>query len=273
MNFNEREKRLFNILDWAIVLVAIISLPVLVVLYFYTRNIPNLSNDVREFTQSIITNLVPIPFLFVLSYLTFRRIQTIRDERDRDLLADKLALSVSEKIALREGRQVLLDTPPQERGKRLQTAKDIYLVGVSLNTTVHKYFAILRSRLQEGSTIRVLLMEPKTGCVELVAQRKNDNTDPEVMSHYIEITLSTLCGLRKDFPDHLHIHTINYPLSFGAIAADMDSHKGTIYLEHYSFKTEQDGLHLKLDVQDEPWYDRYRAQIKELWSFSKEWTC
>jgi len=272
-NFRDREKKLLNALDWLIFLIATVLLIVFIMLYFAIPNIQTLSSEVRGFVQALLVNLIPIPLLFVVSYAVFRRIQTIRSEHDRDLFIDNFAKNLAGELAFREGRQVLLDAPSKERDASLEAAKELWLIGVALNRIVHKNFSLLRNKLRQGNKIKVLLVKPESNSVSLVAKRKIDNVDPMAMRHYIELTLATLCGLKQEFSDYLDIRVIDYPISFGVVAVDIESQKGRVYIEYYSFKTEKEGLHLALDSKDKPWYDCFGEQIKELWAASEKWTC
>lgn len=265
----ERERGLLNELDRLIIIIAVGLLVAFTAIYFLIPD--TINHEFLLFIRALLVNLIPIPLLFIVSYATYRRIQIIRDAYDRELFVKSLANNLSEELAARETRQTLLDVPPFEQEKRVQAAKTLLVIGVSLNTKIQTQFSVLRNKLRQGSAIRILLVKPDSRSVPLVAQRKENNPDPDVMNHYIRLTLSTLGRLKQEFPDQIRIHVIDYPLAFGALTTDMESENGKIFLEYYSFKTEQDGLHLALGTHDAPWYERFREQIQELWAFSEEW--
>lgn len=268
----ERERGLLNAFDRLIIVIAVGLLVVFIVLYFLAPYIPSVNSEILLFIQALLVNLIPVPLLFIVSYATYRRIQSIRDAYDREIFTETLANSLSEKINARETRQTLLDSPPFEQEERVHAAKTLIVIGTSLNTKVNAQFSILLNKLRKGSMIRILLVKPGSQSVPLVAQRKLNNPDPDAMNHYIQLTLSTLGRLKREFPNQVRIHVINYPLAFGALATDIESENGKIFLEYYSFKTEQDGLHLALGTHDTPWYGRFKEQIEELWAFSEAWS-
>lgn len=267
----ERESGLLNALDRLIIVIAVGLLAIFIALYFLFPDLSPINDQIRPFIQGILINLIPIPLLFILSYIVYRRIQITRDDYDREMFTERLADSLSEKLATRETRQTLRDAPPLEQAERIQSANTLLVIGVSLNTKIQTQFAVFRNKLRQGSTIKILLVKPDSRSVHLVAQRKVNNPDPDAMNHYIRLSLSTLGRLKQEFPNHIYIHVIDYPLSFGAVTTDVDTENGKIFLEYYSYKTEQDGLHLALGTQDTPWYERFKEQIQELWSFSEEW--
>lgn len=271
MDYKEREKNLLNAFDWLIFLIAAITLVGLIILHFLVPNVQILSLELQTFLQTLIANLIPVPLLFVISYAVYRRIQTIRDEHDRNLFIENLASNLADEIAAREVREVLSEIPHAHRDITLKSAKELWLIGVVLNKTVSANFALLQSKLRQGSRIRVLLVKPEGISVSLIAKRKIHNVDAKEMKNYINLTLLTLYRLKQEFTDNLDIRIIDYPLTFGVIAADIKSSKGMIYVEYYSFKNAKEGPHLMLSVKDKPWYDYFSEQMVELWNASDEW--
>lgn len=271
MEFKEREKKLLNALDWLIFLIAAITLVGLIILHFLVPSLPTLSSELRTFLQTLIANLIPVPLLFIVSYAVYRKIQTIRDEYDRNLFAENLASNLADELAVREIREVLSEIPHTNRDVTLKSAKELWLIGVVLNKTVSANFPLLQSKLRQGSRIKVLLVTPEGISVSLIAKRKIHSVDAKEMRSYINLTLLTLYRLKQEFTDNLDIRVIDYPLTFGAIAADIKSSKGMIYVEYYSFKNAKEGPHLMLSVKDKPWYDYFSEQIVELWNTSEEW--
>ncbi|MFZ4657091.1 MAG: hypothetical protein ACOYNY_08780 [Caldilineaceae bacterium] len=271
MDFKEREKKLLNALDWLIFLVASVTLAALIIFHFLIPNVQVLTLELRTFLQTLIANLIPVPLLFIISYAVYRRIQTIRDEHDKNLFIENLADNLADKLAAREVREVLSEIPHADRDKALKSAKELWLIGVVLNKTVSANFALLQSKLRQGSRIRVLLVNPEGISVSLIAKRKTHNVDAKEMRNYINLTLLTLYRLKQEFTDNLDIRVIDYPLTFGAVSADIKSSKGMIYVEYYSFKNAKEGPHLMLSVKDKPWYDYFSEQMVELWNTSEEW--
>lgn len=96
MRENDREGNLIKALDRFIFIGAIILLLFLTFSYFAIPRV--LENDWAIFFQSLIVNLIPVLLLFVLSYLTYRRIEAIRTERNNERFVEELANAVLAKI-------------------------------------------------------------------------------------------------------------------------------------------------------------------------------
>ncbi len=91
---SKREKKLWDEIGWLRFLLAVVVTLILGIAYFA---IWQWSTSIwREFLLSIVANLIPIPLVFILAYIVFRRIEEIRLERDSDELADKVVLRLLE---------------------------------------------------------------------------------------------------------------------------------------------------------------------------------
>lgn len=90
----KHETKLWKEIGWLRFLLAIASTIILGIAYFAIWQW-NLSIW-RELFLSITANLIPIPLVFILAYIAFRRIEELRSERDSDELADKVILRLIE---------------------------------------------------------------------------------------------------------------------------------------------------------------------------------
>ncbi|MBN1538291.1 MAG: hypothetical protein JW908_16260 [Anaerolineales bacterium] len=86
-------------------LASIIILLVLAVIYWLIAQSPQpnikLWDIARTFALDVISNLFPTFFLFALSYALIHRIQIIRDENQANVLAETIALIISEKLSMK----------------------------------------------------------------------------------------------------------------------------------------------------------------------------
>lgn len=91
---NKLEKKLWKEIGWLRFILAITVTIVLGVAYFaiWQWN----TSIWRELYLGIIANLIPIPVVFILVYIAFRRIEELRSERDAEELADKVVLRLIE---------------------------------------------------------------------------------------------------------------------------------------------------------------------------------
>lgn len=158
----------------------------------------------------------------------------------------------------------------------LQSASEIWFVGVSLSRTVKSHYSLLENLLRKGATIRVLLVDPESSdTVSLIAKREyGERFSDERIRSLIRGTMEDLCSLKKIAPDKLTIRVIQYPLGFGAVATNPMSSTGALYLEHYSYKMAGGSLpKFTIKPQDGQWYDFYRTEVEMLWKDGVDWQC
>lgn len=98
MNHRKREEELWKEIDRLALWSSAIAILLLTLAYFL---IPNFIQNtlIRDFLMGIITNLIPVFLLFALSYVFLRRIQTIRSERDTEVLVRRIANTVRSMLA------------------------------------------------------------------------------------------------------------------------------------------------------------------------------
>ncbi|ALB42428.1 MULTISPECIES: hypothetical protein [Nostocales] len=94
----KRQTELLAEVERLIFIVAIVALITLVATYFVVSSIQNIPPGILEFLKSILTNLIPVPFLFILSFVIYRRIQSIRHKNDTEKLSELLVEDVVKKL-------------------------------------------------------------------------------------------------------------------------------------------------------------------------------
>lgn len=91
---NKRETKLWKEIGW---LRFLLSIAVTIILGIAYIAIWQWNTSIwRELFLSITANLIPVPMVFILVYIAFRRIEELRSERDTDELADKVVLRLIE---------------------------------------------------------------------------------------------------------------------------------------------------------------------------------
>jgi hypothetical protein len=170
---------------------------------------------------------------------------------------------------------VLLDKFPPDTYRNVEKSKELWLVGVTLSSTMEAFYPMLERKLQRGDMIRVLVVNPDGAACAMAATRNYARTDVERQRAEIRTTLEDLCELQKVAPGRLEIHTIDYLLTFGAYVVDPEEASGVLYLKHYPFKMPlvraRPGMVLR--PRDERWYDHFRSEIRFLWENAVPWRC
>jgi len=163
---------------------------------------------------------------------------------------------------------------PSSYKNDFETAEELWLFGVSLRRTVQANYPKIEQKLRQGHIIKVLLVHPEGAGLEIAVSRNYARREVEPKSNEIRFNLQLLCDLRKSFPDKIEVRTIQYPLAYGVTAVNPDTASGTLYLEHYCFRTASDSLpRFMLRARDGRWYDFFKSEMRALWNAGIEWPC
>ena len=170
---------------------------------------------------------------------------------------------------------VLLEKFPADTYNNVEQSKELWLVGVTLSSTLEALYPLFERKLRRGDSLKVLVVDPEGAACAMAAMRHYARTGVERLRAEIRTTLTDLCELRKTAPDKLEIRTIEYALTFGAYMVDPEEASGVLYLKHYPFKVPlgraRPGLVLR--PRDERWYDHFRSEIRFLWESAVPWQC
>ncbi len=182
---------------------------------------------------------------------------------------------LSEKVA-RSSQGFFLEEFPPDLKDTFQSAKEVWLIGVTLSRFLKNNYGPLEEKIRKGHAVKVLLVHPAGAPLAMAANRyyAEINRNVETRSADIHHSLQLLCGLRKIAPKKVEIRTIQSPLTFGAICANPDSASGALYLEHYSYRTMADAQpKFVLHASDGYWYDLFNAEVHTLWNSGEAWKC
>ena len=175
--------------------------------------------------------------------------------------------------AITRDKDVLLEKFPAKQKEDMKGAKELWLIGLILNKTVNNHYPLLHEKLKQGDHIRILMVNPDSPYNTLIAQRKFGSDSLDEIQNYQQLTLKKLCSLKTAFPQNLDIRTTDYPPFFGALAADLFSIEGVIYVEHYSYKMDSDLPKSVFYQSDTKWFQYFSQQIRNMWDDGNEWRC
>lgn len=273
MKSNGREQELLGALDRLIFVIAAVALVVLTASYFILPSISTISQPVKDFLQAIITNLIPVLLLFILSYVAYRRIQSIRSQHDTEVLANFVAGSVINQIEIASGI-VFLDKLPQSINSDFELAEDLWLVGVALTTPLNTLYSSMEKKLKKGHSIRILLIDPESSAIEYSDMRIYTKGSIDRARNETRNSLRDFCELKQTAPNKCEIRIIRHPLGHGIVATNPDTPSGALYISNYPFKTEGGALpKFVIRPRNGQWYELYRQELKNLWEAGKEYTC
>lgn len=163
---------------------------------------------------------------------------------------------------------------PEDLKSNLESASELWLVGVSLHRTINFNYATLERKLRQGHRIRVLIVHPEGPGVEMAVSRNYTRKEVAVTSSRIRDNLQLLCDLRAIAPERMAIRTIQNPLSYGVVATNPDSATGSLYIEHYTFGVSPISMpRYVIRAQDGKWYDFFKQEVVSMWEYGVDWEC
>ena len=168
------------------------------------------------------------------------------------------------------------DEFPTDFKENFESAREIWLVGVTLRGTVRNYYGLIEEKLRKGHHFKVLLVHPEGIAIEIAAGRYYAPTGRDAGRRGLQVrdSLASLCGLRQIAPDKLEIRTIQNPLTFGAVCMNPETTSGILYLEHFPFRIVAGSMpKFVLRAADGRWYDFFKKEVQTLWEEGTEWNC
>jgi hypothetical protein len=165
---------------------------------------------------------------------------------------------------------LLLGNYPPALEVDMQRANDLWLVGVSLNTTITRYYSVIERKLKDGCSIRALLINPDS-LSTITGARKYGPVDIELDRARIRASLKMLAELQKVAPGQLQVRLIDHQLSFGAFGCELNTLSGVLYIEYYGFKTRRENIRrMVLRREDSAWFESFKIEIQNLWESALE---
>ncbi|MBE9156806.1 hypothetical protein IQ265_08180 [Nodosilinea sp. LEGE 06152] len=166
------------------------------------------------------------------------------------------------------------ELPSNLRDATISNSKELFIIGISLNRTIATFYSQLEQKLKDGQKIKILVVDPNGEAVKLIPQRIYRPISNQRLSDKISDTLLLTCSLHSKASDQIEIRTIDFPISFGCFASNIEMSDGSIYIEYYSYKTTRDLPCVVVSSRKNPyWYSVYKIEVLNLWNAGKEWHC
>lgn len=202
---------------------------------------------------------------------------------DRFFLADEWGLSdrIDQlikrlEVSDRPSAEAFFETAIELEGY-FKTAVEINLCGVSLTSTVNKHFGIIRERLLEGASIKLLLANPDSLALEMSAQRSDVPDDVDLFAKRLASSFKDIGYLFKANMDDpkgvLAVRLLPYAPSFGIMKFKSDKGDESLVIEIYAHR----GAHRSAPMfvlrpeRDKRWYEYFDSQFDQMWKPATPW--
>jgi hypothetical protein len=162
---------------------------------------------------------------------------------------------------------------PTDLISRRAEAFDILLIGHSMTRTVQGMRSDIRSILEAGGRIRVLVLDPTDDAIVDVADRRISRSHGQGrMRQRILATLDELTSLRSRTNGRLEIRVSSRISSAGFNCLDVSSKRGLICVQHYEHRpTGEAAPVFTVEPKDAPWYQYFADEAERLWEDGTPW--
>ncbi|WP_409490764.1 hypothetical protein [Amycolatopsis sp. cmx-11-12] len=162
---------------------------------------------------------------------------------------------------------------PADLISRRAAAFDILLIGHSMTRTVQGMRSDIRSILEAGGRIRVLVLDPTDEAIVDVADRRISRSHGQGrMRQRIMTTLDELTSLRSRTSGRLEIRVSSRISSAGFNCLDMASKRGLICVQHYEHRPSGEAAPVfTVEPKDAPWFQYFADEAERLWEDGTPW--
>jgi hypothetical protein len=157
----------------------------------------------------------------------------------------------------------------------LGAARDIGIIGVTLNRTVRNQMTALQQCVRRGGTVRVAVIDPAGDVTAEAARRSTAPGSPEVFVHRLRPTLDLLARLAATpGPGRVEIRLLDFVPAFGLLMVDGTGPDGHLRVDVYShrFGGREPALQL-LAGRDPAWYPHFAAEFEQIWATGRPALC
>lgn len=118
----------------------------------------------------------------------------------------------------------------------LDAADEVLITGMARNAFLNSQFAKVEARLRKGQAVRVLLVDPSSAAVDVLAERSYAERSSDTARERIRASLRLLGELKRLTGGELSVRLTSHPLSTGVIAVDSGREHASVYAENYTYQ-------------------------------------
>ena len=149
------------------------------------------------------------------------------------------------------------------------SASEIYLAGYSLSRTVRDNYHVFSQRLQSGTNIKVIVLDPENDPLLEMASKESLAGPKDTWRNTIirtSDTIGNLFDLHKNSTGTISLGYLPYSPSFGLKIVDPKNAHGVCFVEIYHHKSMAPNATFKLSSEDDGyWFDFFIKQFDKLW--------
>ncbi|NRQ37020.1 hypothetical protein HII36_35060 [Nonomuraea sp. NN258] len=216
------------------------------------------------------TEVVAAATLATLAVMAVNALTPRHQVADLDERVAELGRLVERRINGDVSADAVLTTVKQGLEQRIAQGDDIRLVGVTLSRTIRNHFVDLESRLRQGATVKVLLIDPERGIPQEAARRSTVPDHPEIFENRVRSTIDLLRQLALAPGARLEVRFTGFVPAFGLAMVDPDTRDGVIHVElgtHHS--AGPDPVFTLAAGRDHRWYGHFMTEFEHMWEHGR----
>ena len=160
-----------------------------------------------------------------------------------------------------------LNCYPEPFDDEMERGGDLWIGGGNIGRLNPYYHHHILRRLNRGHSVRVLMVDPDSAAVGLMASRFPYPMDSAHFRQLIKANLKLIDEARREAKGNLEVRLTSDELSIGWTCLNIGTSKVRLYIQFFSYRaSDHRNLKLVLDARHGEVFDHHMAQIEALWN-------
>jgi hypothetical protein len=165
----------------------------------------------------------------------------------------------------------------------IKSSSTIDMCGLTMTTTLNKEFPNILEKIEQGSNVRLLIVDPDSQALQMSALRSFDPTNLDYYRNKIVTTLQDIEFIHQRWEvnrknnlkrsGNFEVRLLNFAPSFSVFVFNAVESSGHAIVEIYPHKKgfgTPPAFELT-SARDGDWYKYFTSQFEQMWDDAKEW--
>lgn len=156
---------------------------------------------------------------------------------------------------------------------KVKNAKTVCINGVTLSRTSNSFLIDLRSCIENGGTVKIIVVNPNKPALDLASRKVTRHQSPEKLRRECLTALDNFETLwdKPQNKKRFEVRLSDAVPTFGLWIINGEGRTAEIWAEIYSFRGEKDPAIKLTPHKDGIWFDYFKSQFDMLWADSIPW--
>lgn len=178
-------------------------------------------------------------------------------------------VSIAHRLA--SGSRTFMDDFGPYLVKALESSSGLFVTGVTRSHFIAEHYSLLGDLLQAGKPIRLLIADPQSSAIDVLADRNHAIRDPHRLRAAIQQTVGLSKELNRLANGLLEVRFSVHPIANGIIHANglSDQPKDEIiFFERYTYRSSAQPKSILLPT-DGKWFRQALQEAEQLWASAR----